>query len=103
MRAVFKEYADEYARGYADALADMRERRRSIRQQERYRQQRRWYFIKQRLCGLVLIAITLLAAKALGGDITVGVFLVPLGLYLIFTKEMCIINGFYWQEKERRQ
>ena len=29
-------------------------------------------------------------------------FLIPIGLFLIFTKEMCITNKFYWQEGRRR-
>lgn len=36
------------------------------------------------------------------GDATIALITVPLGLYLAFTKEMCIVNEFYWQTKERR-
>lgn len=32
---------------------------------------------------------------------TIGFVTVPLGLYMIFSKEMLIVNDFYWQKKER--
>ena len=69
---------------------------------ERRRQQRRWYFIKQRLSGIFLIVLTMILIKLLDGDATIALITVPLGLYLAFTKEMCIVNEFYWQTKERR-
>lgn len=62
-----------------EAVADFMERQR----RERRRQQRRWCFIKQRLYGLVLIIFTILAG------------------YLLFSKEMLIIDNFYWETKER--
>ena len=32
----------------------------------------------------------------------IAVLTVPLGLYLVFSREMLITNNFYWQTKERR-
>lgn len=100
MGAAYREYRHGYKNGYSDAIEDMRLRQRKRRQQERIRQQRRWYFIKQRLTGLFLIVFTALIVKALDGDATIALITVPLGLYLIFTKEMCIENNFYWEMKE---
>ena len=85
-----------------DALAHYLESRRCWERRERRRQQRRWYFIKQRLSGIFLIALTIIAIKLLDGDATIALITVPLGLYLAFTKEMCLVNEFYWQTKERR-
>lgn len=81
-----------------EAIADFMERQR----RERRRQQRRWYFIKQRLYGLVLIIITMLAVMALDCDATIALFMLPLAGCLLFGKEMLIIDNFYWEMKERR-
>lgn len=85
-----------------DALAYYLESRRLWEHRERRRQQRRWYFIKQRLNGIFLIVLTMILIKLLDGDATIALITVPLGLYLAFTKKMCIANEFYWQTKERR-
>ena len=85
-----------------DALAYYLESRRLWEHRERRRQQRRWYFIKQRLNGIFLIVLTMILIKLLDGDATIALITVPLGLYLAFTKKMCIVNEFYWQTKERR-
>lgn len=86
-----------------DALTHYLESCRRWERQEHRRQQRRWYFIKQRLSGIFFIVLTMILIKLLDGDATIALITVPLGLYLAFTKEMCIVNGFYWQMKERRQ
>lgn len=80
-----------------DALAYYLESRRRWERRERRRRQRRWYFIKQRLSGIFLIVLTMILIKMLDGDATIALITVPLGLYLAFTKEMCIVNDFYWK------
>lgn len=93
---------DAYQQGYADALEDMRKRQEKRRQRQQERRAKSWYFIKQKLTGFVLLVLTVLAVIALDGDATVALITVPLGLYLIFSKEMLIMNGYYWETKERR-
>ena len=44
-----------------EAVADFMERYRRRKQREYRRQQHRWYFIKQRLFGIALLAFTVLA------------------------------------------
>ena len=83
MRAVYREYGDSYINGYADALADMRRWQQTRRQQEWERQARRWYFLKQRALGAVLLAVTVLAVWILEGDAT-------------------IVNEYYFRTEERR-
>lgn len=85
-----------------DTLAYYLESHRLWEHRERRRQQRRWYFIKQRLNGIFLIVLTMILIKLLDGNATIALITVPLGLYLAFTKKMCIVNEFYWQTKERR-
>lgn len=62
---------------------------------------RRWYFIKQKAYGLVTLAVTVLAAWATEGDITIAVITVPLGLACLFSKEMLITDNYYFATKER--
>lgn len=79
-----------YSAGYAAAVADMVEREAKRRKRQRAAAQRRKYFLIQRSVGLVLVAANVLAAYVLDGDITAAVFLVPLGIYLMFTKEQVL-------------
>ncbi len=72
------------------AIADYMQQRRWDRQRERRRRQRRQYFLKQRLTGVFLLVFTVLAVMATGGDATIAIITVPLGLYLLFTKEMLL-------------
>lgn len=83
-----------YRRGYADALEDMRKR-------QREKKRRRQYFIIQKLNGIALLAFTALAVYILEGDATIAILTVPLALYMIFSREMCIVNRYYWETKER--
>lgn len=53
-----------YQRGYTDAMADMRKKKEQRRQREQEKKARRWYFIKQKACGLAMLAITVLAVWA---------------------------------------
>lgn len=82
-------------------VADFTEQYRRRKQREYRRQQRRWYFIKQRLFGIITLIFTVLAIKMLDGDATIAVITVPIGLYMIFSKEMLLVNDFYWQEVRR--
>lgn len=79
-----------YSAGYAAAVADMVERDAKRRKRQRAAAQRRKYFLIQRSVGLVLVAANILAAYVLDGDITAAVFLVPLGIYLMLTKEQVL-------------
>lgn len=58
----------------------MRKKKEQRRQREQAKKARRWYFIKQKAYGLAMLAITVLAAWATEGDITIAVITVPLGL-----------------------
>lgn len=79
-----------YSAGYAAAVADMVEREAKRRKRQRAAAQRRKYFLIQRAVGFVLVAANVLAAYVLDGDITAAVFLVPLGIYLMLTKEQVL-------------
>ena len=78
---------DAYQRGYTDAVEDMRKKKRQRQQWEQEKKVRRWYFIKQKACGLAMLAITVLAVWATEGDITIAFIIVPLGLTCLISKE----------------
>lgn len=84
-----------------EAVAEFLERYHRREQRERRKQQRRWYFIKQRLYGIALLIFTVLAVRLMDGDATLALVTVPLGLCMILGKDMLITNEFYWQEVRR--
>lgn len=56
------------------------------RQYKEKQKQRKAFFIKQKACGILLVAIAA-AAPFLIGDGTAILIFLPLGLYLTFTKQ----------------
>lgn len=103
MKAVYREYEDSYINGYEDALADMRRWQQARQLREQDRQARRWYFFKQRALGAVLLAVTVLAVWILEGDATIALITVPLGLALVFSKQMLVVNEYYFRKEERAE
>ena len=72
------------------AVSDYMERLHRDKQRESRQRQRRQYFLKQRLTGIFLLVFTVLAVIVTGGDATRAIITVPLGMYLVFTKEMVL-------------
>ena len=56
-------------------------------QKARKRKAERTYYIKQKLSGLTLAAIGIVMPILLDGDCTFSLFALPLGIWLMFTKE----------------
>lgn len=50
-----------------------------------------YYYLKQKLCGLALIILGVLCPFVVDGDATVSLLIVPLGLYLLFTKTKAML------------
>ncbi len=86
-----------------EAIADYMERWRQNSRRERRRQHRRRYFLKQRLIGIALLIFTMLAVKLLDGDATIALITVPLGLALVFSKQMLVVNEYYFETEERKR
>lgn len=84
-----------------NAIADMRKKKEQRRQREQAKKACRWYFIKQKAYGLAMLAVTVLAAWATEGDITIAVITVPLGLMCLFSKKMLIVDNYYFATEER--
>ena len=51
----------------------------------------RVYYIKQKLCGVVLAAIGIITPILFDGDATASLLLVPMGLFVLFTKEKVML------------
>ena len=51
----------------------------------------RAYFLKQKLCGVVLAAIGIIVPIVCDGDATASLLLVPMGLFVLFTKEKVML------------
>ena len=49
------------------------------------------YKAKQKLLGVVAIGVSIASPLLLDGDATISVIMLPLGLYLLFTKEKVIM------------
>lgn len=56
-------------------------------QNARKRKAERTYYIKQKLSGLTLAAVGIITPILLDGDATFSLFALPLGIWLMFTKE----------------
>lgn len=69
----YEEWLKEYNR---------RETKRRIRQRTEH-----LYYMKQRLSGAIMAAIGIIAPFILDGDATVSLFALPLGIFLLLTKE----------------
>lgn len=61
------------------------------------------YFRKQKILGGILIALGVLTAILLAGDITAALLLVPLGLWLCLTKEAVYMDDDYFYELEAKK
>ena len=90
---------DAYVQGYMDAMRKIRERNRERREQR----ERKRYFIKQRICGLATLAFTILAVRFLDGDATIALFTIPLGVSLLLSKQMLIVNQYYWEHEDEAE
>lgn len=69
----YEEWLKEYNR---------RETKRRIRQRTEH-----LYYIKQQLSGVLMAAIGIVTSFVLDGDATVSLFALPLGIFLLMTKE----------------
>ena len=69
---------------------------------KKYKKSKRYYYFrKQKLCGITLLALGVFAAVITGGDITVLLILAIPGFSLIFSKDMLIMDDYYWEMKAK--
>lgn len=62
------------------------------------------YFIKQKLMGLILIVGSILASiTLLEGDATITLISIPIGFMMIFSKEMWLVDEYYYEIEEAEE
>ena len=49
------------------------------------------YKVKQKLLGVVAIGVSIASPLLLDGDATISLIMLPLGIYMVFTKEKVIM------------
>ena len=93
----YKETIDRaYMAGYMAALNEERGKRREARK----RKERKKYFAMQKLTGVAMLIFTAVVVKILDGDGTIAILTIPLGLSLLLSREMLIVNRYYWKCEE---
>ena len=88
MQNIAIEY-DYYTLEQAREIIAEENRQKAIRRAERKarRKAEKIYYIKQKLSGLTMAAIGILIPFVCNGDATASLLVLPMGLYLLFTKE----------------
>ena len=69
----------------------LREAKRIINAERKAKKASLLYKAKQKFIGLIGIGISIASPLLLDGDATISVIMLPLGLYLLFTKEKVIM------------
>ena len=68
----------------------LRETKRIINAERQAKRESLLYKAKQKLFGVVAIGVSIASPLLLDGDATISVIMLPLGIYMIFTKERVI-------------
>ena len=69
----------------------LREAKRIINAERKAKRESLLYKTKQKLLGLLAIAASIASPLLLDGDATISVIMLPLGIYMLFTKEKVIM------------
>ena len=70
---------------------EARQKRLARQKREAKRKAKTIYFLKQKMIGIVLIIISILIPIVCDGDATTSLLFLPLGIYMLFTKEKVIM------------
>ena len=69
----------------------LREAKRIIEAERKAKRENILYYAKQKLLGILTIGASIASPLLLDGDATISVIMLPLGIYMIFTKEKVIM------------
>ena len=100
MNSVAKNIIDtsEYQTGYDEGYQACIENYRKRKQKRNAELRRTWYFIKQKVIGVLMIIATILAVwLLLDGDATIALVTVPLGLTLVKKKKKCWMDNYFYE------
>ena len=91
---------DYYTLDQARQIISEENRQKAIRRAERKARKRAEtiYYIKQKLSGLIMAAVGIITPILLDGDATFSLFALPVGIWLLFTKEKVMMFWFYYWE-----
>lgn len=89
---------EAYMAGYMEAVEHERKRKQAIKE----KREKKKYFLTQKLYGVATLMFTAAVVKILNGDATIALLTVPLGVTLLTSKEMLIINEYYWKCEDER-
>ena len=64
--------------------------KRIIEAEQKEKRESLLYYAKQKFIGLLAIGISIVSPLLLDGDATISVIMLPLGIYMLFTKEKVI-------------
>ena len=68
----------------------LREAKRIIEAERKEKRELLLYKTKQKLLGLLAIGISIVTPLLLDGDATISLIMLPLGIYVLFTKEKVV-------------
>ena len=68
----------------------LQEARRIINAERQAKRENILYYAKQKFIGLLAIGISIASPILLDGDAAISIIMLPLGLYLLFTKEKVV-------------
>lgn len=74
----------------SDETCSLREAKRIINAERKAKRESLIYKTKQKLIGVVAIGISIASPLLLDGDATISLIMLPLGIYVLFTKEKVI-------------
>ena len=60
------------------------------------------YFIKQKLAGLLAI-LTSIGSIFIDGECTFALFMIPFGLWLIFSKKMIFTSDYFFKVEDKNR
>ena len=69
----------------------LQEARRIINEESQAKRESLLYKAKQKIVGLLAIGISIASPLLLDGDATISIIMLPLGIYMLFTKEKVIM------------
>lgn len=64
--------------------------KRIIEAEQKEKRESLLYYAKQKFIGLLAIGVSIASPILLDGDATISIIMLPLGLYLLFTKEKVV-------------
>ena len=75
----------------SEEIYTLREARRIINAERKVKRESLLYKAKQKLLGVVAIVVSIASPILLDGDATISIIMLPLGIYMLFTKEKVIM------------